>query len=81
MPFPQLFTIRRLIARILRLNGAGEYIEQILGGLDQLTVEAWFNQSGGSNETPVRWLGKLINWYSNLNQVFCSLLFLQLAEK
>lgn len=60
MPSPRLLGIHRAISRILKLSGAGEYIEQVLRDLEQVTVEASTNL-GGYNEVTVRWLSKPIN--------------------
>ncbi|EYE89988.1 uncharacterized protein EURHEDRAFT_417898 [Aspergillus ruber CBS 135680] len=40
MPSPRLLGIHCAISRILKFSGAGEYIEQVLRDLGQVTVEA-----------------------------------------
>ncbi|KAE8384180.1 hypothetical protein BDV23DRAFT_189479 [Aspergillus alliaceus] len=40
LPSPRLLSIHRAIAHILKLSGAGEYIEKIVRDLEQVTVEA-----------------------------------------
>jgi hypothetical protein len=40
LPSPRLLGVHRAISHILKLSGAGEYIEQILQDMEQVTVEA-----------------------------------------
>jgi hypothetical protein len=40
LPSPRLLGIHRAISRIMKLSGAGEYIEQVLRDLEQVTVDA-----------------------------------------
>ncbi|GFF55641.1 hypothetical protein IFM58399_10123 [Aspergillus lentulus] len=40
MPSPRLLGVHRAISLMLKLSGAGDYIEQILRDLEQITVEA-----------------------------------------
>lgn len=39
-PSPQPLSVHRAIAHILKLSGAGDYIEQILQDMGQVAVEA-----------------------------------------